>query len=111
MTASGGSTHGGGWVPGIEGRDSAPGQTLDNYVLEQSPKCVSDWVIACRHQNKDIKRGDPSPATFRLEQPPSPACGAHKNLGRRPTSQHMDLLSTKNTVWMLIKNTAQYFNI
>ncbi len=55
MTASGDPKYGGGWVPGIEGRDSAPGQELDEYVLKNSPQCVSEWVIACRLQNNNIK--------------------------------------------------------
>jgi hypothetical protein len=59
LTSRQGPVFGGAWLP-----SQAPGQNTDSDAFEGSPMAIKIWVLACRDQVPNIKRGDPAPCAL-----------------------------------------------
>jgi hypothetical protein len=59
LTSRQGPVFGGAWLP-----SQAPGQNTDSDAFEGSPMAIKIWVLACRDQVPNIKRGHPAPCAL-----------------------------------------------
>ncbi len=78
LTSRAGPVFGGAWVPfGLRPGEPfglRPGceqeRSLEDIILDDTPKLVREWVLKCRRANPDVKRGDPVAERLELPVPP-----------------------------------------